>query len=100
LARRTASCARSSVANGLVFVPAAPSDPFVHGATPCSLKVKAGFTTYGGWGSMQHGFNARAEEPPPSPLAPGKVSGVSEIELVPLGSTQIRITLFPWTAAK
>jgi len=79
---------------------AAPSDPFVHGATPCSLKVKAGFTTYGGWGSMQHGFNARAEEPPPSPLAPGKVSGVSEIELVPLGSTQIRITLFPWTAAK
>ena len=85
------------------FKPAAeaPADPFVHGAVPCSLKVKAGFTTYGGWGSFRPlCFTAQAVEPPPSPLAKDRVTDVGDIELVPLGSTQIRITLFPWTQAR
>lgn len=62
------------------------------------LVVKAVRTEYAGWGMMNASANARAEDPPPSPVPVSAVQGrVEDIELVPLAFTQLRITLFPWT---
>lgn len=62
------------------------------------LAVKAVRTEYAGWGMMNASANARAEDPPPSPVPVSAVQGrVEDIELVPLAFTQLRITLFPWT---
>jgi len=41
-------------------------------------------------------FTLRAIEPPPSPVPLRTVSDVREVELVPLGATQIRLTWLPW----
>ncbi len=80
--------------------PIAANDPFRHGARPCWLTVQAGKTPYAGWGTLRPDmpclFGLRAIEPPPSPVPLRTVSDVREIELVPLGATQIRLTWLPW----
>lgn len=82
------------------FKPAAgwSDDPFAEGARPCTLRIGAGVTSAGDWGRQMSASNvcSRAVEPPASPLASGDVGGVGTLELVPMGSTQLRITLFPW----
>lgn len=75
---------------------------FRHGNSPCSLTVKAVTTDYGGWGTRraEGHFDALAIEPPPSPVRRSDCGGeVKELKFVPTGTTQIRITLFPWTTA-
>ena len=62
------------------------------------LAVKAVRTSHGRWGMMRVDANARAVDPPPSPVPESETQGpVETIELVPLAFTQLRITLFPWT---
>ena len=86
-----------------LFMPAQqlPSDPFVHGAQTCTLTVKGGSTSYGGWGTMRPElhclFTALPLDPPPSPVSSSRVTDAASLTLVPIGSTQTRITLFPWT---
>ena len=71
-----------------------PAQPFKASDAPIRLKVKAARTTEGGWGGYRDDFPARAVEPPTSPVT---VSGEpEEVDLVPYGSTEIRITHFPW----
>ncbi len=71
-----------------------PVQPFQAAAAPVRLKLKAVKTTQGGWGTYREDFPARAVEPPPGPVEPS--GAVEDILLVPYGSTQIRITCFPW----
>ena len=73
-------------------------NPFCPGHAPVTLRMKAVRTDFGGWGYMREGACARAIDPPPSPV-PSGASPSETIELVPFGSTQIRISLFPWTLA-
>jgi uncharacterized protein len=71
-----------------------PLQLFKAAEAPIRLKLKAVRTNKNGWGTYRQDFPARAVEPPTSPVeASGKVE---DITLVPYGSTQIRITLFPW----
>lgn len=71
-----------------------PAQPFKAADAPVRLKLKAAKTDQGGWGTYREDFPARAVEPPVSPV---EVAGPPEdIVLVPYGSTEIRITLFPW----
>lgn len=71
-----------------------PKQPFKAADAPVRLKVKAFRTGQDGWGTFRKDFPARAVEPPVSPLA--APAQVEDVTLVPYGSTQIRITLFPW----
>lgn len=84
---------------GAAFEPATvpPTDPFVHGAAPCRIIAKAGFTHHAGWGTFNAAWSGRPVEPPPSPIAAARVTGLDSVSLVPLGATQIRVTLLPWT---
>ena len=69
---------------------------FAHGRAVASLKAKAYRTDCAGWGACRS--DGRANEPPPSPLKPAQHAAEEEtVTLVPLGATQVRITLFPWT---
>ena len=71
-----------------------PAQPFKAAEAPVRLKLKAAKTSQGGWGTYREDFPGRAVEPPTSPVA---TFGESEdVVLVPYGSTQIRITHFPW----
>ena len=70
-------------------------NPFSPGHAPVTLRTKAVRTDFGGWGYMREGASARSVDPPPSPVPAGTASPVT-VELVPFGSTQIRISLFPW----
>jgi hypothetical protein len=71
-----------------------PEQPFRAADAPVRLTVKAVQTDQEGWGSYREDFPARAVEPPSSPV---KVSGdIQDIQLVPYGATEIRITQFPW----
>ena len=72
-------------------------NPFRPGCAPVTLRMKAVPTEFGGWGYMREGASARAIDPPPSPVPAGAVPPET-IELVPFGSTQIRISLFPWSS--
>jgi len=78
-----------------------PDDPFVHGCRPCRLVVSTGRTSYAGWGTLRPDlgwiFTALPLDPPPSPLAERRVTDFATADLVPLGATQTRVTLFPWT---
>ena len=75
-------------------------DPFRHGARPCAIAVTAGQTAYAGWGTYRPDLWAlsalRPIEPPPSPVPARLVSDVRALELLPLGSTQVRIAYLPW----
>ena len=91
----------------VAFTPSAtaPDDPFVHGAKSCFVTVvDAGRTDYAGWGTYRPDrgglFALRLIEPPPSPVAARRVGEVTRVDLVPLGSTQVRITLFPWSTLR
>ena len=84
------------------FVPAGDlsGNVFAHGRVPCALKVRGFRTTRGCWGSMRPWIPARANEPPPSPIARTAEDGPDEeLTFVPMGATQIRMTLFPWSPA-
>ena len=73
-----------------------PDQPFKAADAPVRLNVKAVRTDAGGWGTFRKDLPARAVEPPQSPV---KASGEAEtVTLVPYGSTEIRITLFPLAA--
>lgn len=72
-------------------------NPFRPGCAPVTLRMKAVPTDFGGWGYMREGASARAIDPPPSPV-PAGARQLETVELVPFGSTQIRISLFPWTS--
>ena len=64
------------------------------------LTVKSVRTHYAGWGTMSATAPARAEDPPPCPVPRSAVYGTpTEVRLVPIAFTQLRITLFPWTHA-
>ena len=52
-------------------------------------------TSVEGWGCMRADAPGRAVDPPFSPV--GREAVAERITLVPIGETQIRITLFPWT---
>ena len=63
------------------------------------LRVKAVRTDFGGWGHMRDVTTGRAVDPPFSPL-PDEGGRESLIDLVPMGLSQVRITLFPWVRRK
>ena len=71
---------------------------FAHGRAPCAIEVRGFRTDFGCWGTMHPYFSARANEPPPSPIVRTAADGPEEtMTLVPMGSTQIRMTLLPWS---
>ncbi len=70
------------------------SNPFSPGNEAIQLTVNAKKTNQGGWGSFRTDYQVRANEPPTSPLTSSDT--LQTITLVPLGSTQIRITYFPF----
>ena len=72
-----------------------PADPFVPGNAPVSISVPAVRSDFGGWGYMREVTDGRALDPPPSSI-PDEGGVVENVRLVPLGSTQLRISLFPW----
>ncbi len=71
-----------------------PAQPFKAAEAPVRLKVKAARTTEGGWGTFRDDFPARAVEPPAGPVTVSEEP--EDVVLVPYGSTEIRITHFPW----
>jgi len=71
-----------------------PTQPFEAADAPVRLQLKAMKTDLGGWGTYREDFPARAVEPPQSPVE--ATGNVETITLVPYGSTEIRITEFPW----
>lgn len=84
---------------GIPFYPSPlkiDTDPFRHGAAPCRLEVKTGATELGGWGTWVNDAGAIPHDPPPSPVPNTLVSDIKPTRLVPLGSTQVRVTLLPW----
>ena len=72
-----------------------PNDPFVPGNAPVALTVPAVKSDFGCWGYMREVTTGRAVDPPPSPV-PDEGGAVEKLKLVPFGSTQLRISLFPW----
>ena len=66
-------------------------------AEDVELKVSAIRTDFGGWGYMRQVTAGRAVDPPPSPLL-NEGGKVETLSLVPFGTTQIRIALFPWVS--
>ena len=111
--------ARDEKIDAVVSEVAIPADPFVPGNAPVTISVPAVKSDFGGWGYMREVTTGRAVDPPPNPIPPeflsangqanrqssggascqaGGVDGqeVEMVKLVPFGSTQLRITLFPW----
>ncbi|MBR1587181.1 MAG: glycoside hydrolase family 127 protein [Kiritimatiellae bacterium] len=82
-----------------VSVVLVPSDPFVPGNAPVTISVPAKRSDFGGWGYMREVTTGRAVDPPPSPI-PDEGGEMETLKLVPFGSTQLRISLFPWCAKK
>ena len=82
-----------------VSVVLVPSDPFVPGNAPVTISVPAKRSDFGGWGYMREVTTGRAVDPPPSPI-PDEGGETETLKLVPFGSTQLRISLFPWCAKK
>ncbi len=104
--------ARGEKIDAIVSEVAIPADPFVPGNAPVTVSVPAVRSDFGGWGYMREVTTGRAVDPPPSPIPSeflaangqtncgvgGQADGqvVEMLKLVPFGSTQLRITLFPW----
>lgn len=86
----------ASGANPVVVDDGAPlaAQPFDLAAAPVRLKMKGCRTDEAEWGRFRIDAPALINEPPPSPIRAAKDFG--ELELVPLGCTQTRITFFPW----
>lgn len=70
------------------------AQPFDVASAPVRLRVKGCRTDEAGWGRFRFDAPALMNEPAPSPLRVPKEFG--ELELVPLGCTQTRVTIFPW----
>lgn len=70
--------------------------PFDPDHAPICLQVKAVRTSECDWGNFRTDLPGRAVDPPPSPIKGQGVGPVETVTLVPMGSTQIRVTLFPW----
>ncbi len=64
-----------------------------------SIRARAVKTDFGGWGYMRDVTTGRAVDPPPSPV-PDEGGRAETVTLVPMGLTEIRITLFPWLYAR
>lgn len=62
------------------------------------IRVPSTRTGYAGWGTMRADAQALPAEPPESPVDARRCSGNETLVLRPLALTQLRITLFPWTA--
>ncbi len=62
------------------------------------IRARAVKTDFGGWGYMRDVTTGRAVDPPPSPV-PDEGGRAETVMLVPMGLTEIRITLFPWLYA-
>jgi hypothetical protein len=75
-----------------------PPQPFRAADSSVRLTLKAATTDQGGWGTYQERWPGRAVEPPTSPV--NTVGPTEDIVLVPYGSTEIRITCFPWSKGK
>ena len=71
--------------------------PFRASAAPVRLKAKGCRTDELRWGHFRYEADGTCVEPPPSPIR--WPIDFKELELVPLGCTQTRITLFPWAEA-
>ena len=71
-----------------------PENPFDPATPPIEISLYGFRTTVGGWGTFCTGSLVKAVEPPSSPVA--APVALERLTLVPLGSTQTRITLFPW----
>jgi DUF1680 family protein len=85
---------RDSIEAKTTVAQSMPAQPFSAADAPVQLKLKAFKTSKADWGTYCKDHSARAMEPPVSPV--GAVGEVEDIVLVPYGSTEIRITLFPW----
>ena len=71
--------------------------PFEAASAPVRLRMLGCRTDEVRWGHFRYEANGTCVEPPPSPIrAPGEPCA---LELVPLGCTQTRVTLFPWGTA-
>ena len=64
-----------------------------HGA---ALRVRAARTEFAGWGCMRADAPGRAIDPPESPVDRVRCGSEETITLVPIGTTQLHLTLFPW----
>ena len=65
-------------------------------ADGAEIRVKAVRTEAAGWGYMRADAPGRAVDPPISPVNRRVCSGEEAVTLVPIGDTQLRVTLFPW----
>ena len=85
---------KGMVSAEVTFTESMPRQPFKAVDAPVKLTLKAFRTSEGGWGTYSSDFPARAVEPPVSPVT--RQGKLETITLVPYGSTEIRITHFPW----
>lgn len=70
-----------------------PRQPFSPETPPASITVQAFTCTDPFWGGMDFCWNGIPAEPPPSPVP--NPSTPQTLTLIPYGSTQLRITIFP-----
>ncbi|MGN0851784.1 MAG: beta-L-arabinofuranosidase domain-containing protein [Kiritimatiellia bacterium] len=70
------------------------AQPFDVAAAPVRLRVKGCRTDEAEWGTFRPDARGLMNEPPPSPIRAPQAD--ETLELLPLGCTQTRITIFPW----
>ncbi len=71
--------------------------PFSYDRAPVKLRMRGCRTDEVRWGRFRYEANGTCVEPPPSPIRAPR--DWCTLELVPLGCTQTRVTLFPWTSS-
>ena len=72
------------------------SQPFACGRAPVKLRLRGCRTDEVRWGNFRYEATGTCVEPPPSPIRAPR--DWCTLELVPLGCTQTRVTIFPWAA--